>query len=382
MARKRHLPKYVTAFVDRHGKERLRFRRKGFDSHYFKAELGTEEFRTEYKACKDGVGEVKPGSDRVIPGTIHALISQYVAIPTRLGPSATTQAKVRRILDHFRDKFGAAYVRDVTFSDIDEILLRKLDVQTVEVKGQGKRKVGGPEAAKKLRKELVRLFDYAIKIRLIDVNPVRLSDRIKIKAGKFHSWTEEEIAQYRARHKLGTMPRLAMELMLWTGQRRSDAYLIALTDIKGGWIAITQAKTDKAMKIPVAPQLLEAITAMPILPDEGPLLRTALGNPFTSAGFGNKMRDWCDDAGLPQCSSHGLRKATMRRLAELHMGNQSLKSVSGHSRDEEVRIYVEAANQQHLAAHAMKLLGDWEKSNLCLTEKTDTPESAEKGTSS
>ena len=30
MARRRFLPKYVHAFTDRHGKERLRFRRKGW----------------------------------------------------------------------------------------------------------------------------------------------------------------------------------------------------------------------------------------------------------------------------------------------------------------------------------------------------------------
>ncbi len=30
--------------------------------------------------------------------------------------------------------------------------------------------------------------------------------------------------------------------------------------------------------------------------------------PFTANGFGNWMRDRCDEAGLPDCSSHGLRK--------------------------------------------------------------------------
>ena len=31
--------------------------------------------------------------------------------------------------------------------------------------------------------------------------------------------------------------------------------------------------------------------------------------------FGNKMREWCNQAGLPHCSAHGLRKAMSRRLA-------------------------------------------------------------------
>ena len=32
------------------------------------------------------------------------------------------------------------------------------------------------------------------------------------------------------------------------------------------------------------------------------------------AGLGNRMREWCDEAGLPQCAAHGLRKAIARRM--------------------------------------------------------------------
>lgn len=38
-------------------------------------------------------------------------------------------------------------------------------------------------------------------------------------------------------------------------------------------------------------------------------LVTAFGRPFTANGFGNKFRDWCNEAGLPHCAAHGLRKA-------------------------------------------------------------------------
>ena len=45
----RFLPEYVTRFTDRHGKERLRFRRKGYPSRYFTSALGTEHFREQYR---------------------------------------------------------------------------------------------------------------------------------------------------------------------------------------------------------------------------------------------------------------------------------------------------------------------------------------------
>ena len=51
------------------------------------------------------------------------------------------------------------------------------------------------------------------------------------------------------------------------------------------------------------------------------------GTPFTRKGFGNKFRDWCDEAGLSVCSAHGLRKAAARRFAEPGCTNQQIKIV-------------------------------------------------------
>jgi hypothetical protein len=34
-----------------------------------------------------------------------------------------------------------------------------------------------------------------------------------------------------------------------------------------------------------------------------------LGKPFTAKGFGSKFRTCCDEAELPHCTAHGLRKA-------------------------------------------------------------------------
>ena len=81
----RHLPEYVSPTTDRHGKVRLRYRRKGFKTHYFKAELGTPEFLEELRACS--AETIQPGENRAAPGSIAALIASYVAVPSRLGPT-------------------------------------------------------------------------------------------------------------------------------------------------------------------------------------------------------------------------------------------------------------------------------------------------------
>jgi hypothetical protein len=47
------------------------------------------------------------------------------------------------------------------------------------------------------------------------------------------------------------------------------------------------------------------------------LLTTQTGKPFSAAGFGNWFRDRCNEAGLPHCSAHGLRKLLRDGLPKL-----------------------------------------------------------------
>jgi len=217
--------------------------------------------------------------------------------------------------------------------------------------------IGGPSAASNLRRELLPFFAYAIKLLRIErQNPVDQANTIKIPKGGFHSWSEEEIAQYREHHPLGTSARLAIEIFLWTAQRRGDASTFGPRHMRNGMIEVTPAKTanstGKTIWLPVAPQLLEAIASMP---DTGAstFLLTSFGKPFSRAGLGNKMREWCDEAGLPHCTAHGLRKASARRAAEMGASNQQLKAVGGWTSDRQVSLYTEAVNQKAMAEQAM-----------------------------
>ena len=63
------------------------------------------------------------------------------------------------------------------------------------------------------------------------------------------------------------------------------------------------------------------------------------------------MRKWCDAAGLPQCSSHGLRKAAGMRMAELGCSTNEIAAILGHDILKEVERYTKAARQKRLAAN-------------------------------
>jgi len=363
----RFLPEYVSRFKDRHGKERLRFRRKGYPSRYFTAPLGTEAFREEYRRFNspEAMAEAREQAhaERTVPGSIGDLLRRYLAVPERLGPSEVTQTKVRQILERFAEDREDRPVKGVRFDHIDAIIA-KARVKTVDEKG---RKFGGIEAARKLRKELRRFFAFARKLGWINSNPVEDSQAVKVAPGErslgFYTWTEADLATYRAHWPRGTKQRLAMELMLWTDQRKVDAIHLGRQHIRAGKFAIRQTKTGKLLHLQIAPQLAAAIAAMPAS-DAMCFLVTEWGKPFSVKGFGGWFREQCNAAGLPRCTAHGLRKATMRRMAELEMPNKTMKSVSGHSKDDEVARYTEAANQERLAEGAIKRLSEWEMSNL------------------
>ena len=376
MARARYLPKYVSSFTSKTKATRLRFRRKGFPAHYFKHALGTEEFRAEYRQCMTAV---KPeAKSAYAPGTIGDLFARYVATPSRLGPSETTRAKVLRILERFVADHGDKTVLGIQFEHVDAILAKR--VEKVQV---GTRMEGGVEAARKLRKELIRMFDFAIKTRMRPDNPVKSSDKIRVPAGEkspgYYAWKEADIAKYRARHALGTKQRLAMEILLWSGQRRGDAHLFGDNHIIDGRIEVKQKKGGKELGLLIVPQLRAAIEAMPQrAPESIAFLLTDWGKPYSSAGFGNWFRECCDDAGLPQCTAHGLRKAVMRRGAELELGNQSLKSMSGHTEDSEVALYTASASQRRLADSALTQISEWEVSHLSETRDISWAQDDEK----
>lgn len=83
-------------------------------------------------------------------------------------------------------------------------------------------------------------------------------------------------------------------------------------------------------------------------------MTTTYGKPFFVAGFGNKFRGWCDEAGLRHCSAHGLRKAAAARLAERGATAHEIMAITGHRSLEEVERYTRAARQGKLADAAIR----------------------------
>jgi integrase len=350
MKRKSRYPN-VTSYPDRHGKLRWRWRKTGFPTYHFRNPPDTAGFKDELAACEAGA-PIEVGGGRRIPRSVSDLVARYYG-STNFNRGGDADRNRRRLLiESFRKPFGDDLVANFRWDHIEAILAERAK----KVTNESGRVVGGPVAALNLRKQLRRLFAYAKRLGWIADNPVDEAERIAApKTGGYHSWTEDDIAAYQAHHPLGTRARLALEIMLWTGMRRGDARLFGPEHLKDGQIDYRQGKTGNRLSIAAATQLIQAIDAMQRVGIKTYLVNE-YGDPFTAAGFGNKMRQWCDEAGLTKCTAHGLRKAAGRRLAENGEQQQAIKAVGGWKADAEVTTYTAAADQKRLASGAIERL--------------------------
>ena len=343
--RKRY--RYTRSDVDRHGNRRWYVLHPVTGRKIrLKAEPGSDAFEAQYKAVR-----ASREYARAVEGSLEWLIQQYQASPEfteDLKPS--TQTVRRRILAKVITSGGDLMARDVTSADIRA--------------GRNARRAT-PAAANNRMKAISAVYEWGKEQGLVDHNPVRGVKRLKETGPGHHTWTVAECLQYEDRHPVGSMARLVYALALYTASRVSDVHRLgpqhvsqkSFTDpetrktftVRG--ISIQQEKTDARVWLPVVPPLAAVIDNTPA--SALAFAITAHGKPFSVKGLSNKMRQWCDEAGLPNCSMHGLRKATATRLAADGMSARAIAAVTGHRTLSEVQRYTEEVDQARLALDAM-----------------------------
>jgi integrase len=236
-----------------------------------------------------------------------------------------------------------------------------------------------PGAATNRRKYLSSMFGWAVEQTppLMKSNPARDVRRIKYETEGFHTWTEEEFARFEARHPLGTKAHLALALLLYTGTRRGDMVTLGRQHVRGGWLRFVPSKGRKLTKTVVLSEkpwlglLDQIVKASPC--GDLTFLVTEYGRPFTPAGFGNWFRARCNEAELPECSAHGLRKMGATRAAENAATEHQLMAIFDWKSPNQARVYTEKARRKKLAGGSMVLLlADHNENNDCRTENSAT----------
>src|SRR5690606_4016247 len=125
-------------------------------------------------------------------------------------------------------------------------------------KGMDKR-AHTPNDANNFIKTMRHLCKWAEEAEHITTNPVTGLSKVSVKTDGFHTWTLEQVEAYRAHHQIGTKPRLAIDILLFLGLRRSDAVVVGRQHMKDGMITLRTQKTGAWVYLPVFKQLQESI---------------------------------------------------------------------------------------------------------------------------
>lgn len=343
--------RYVVRDVDRYGKVRWYLRAPGQK----KVKLphpNSPEFEEAYKAAilsSLANFEVQPGSVRTFRWLCHEYMKS--AEFTRLDPR--TQRTRSLIIGHMLDE-PSAPGSALLFGDCP---VNRMSSKLVRVLRDRKAKL--PHAASGRLKVLRRMFRWAVEAEHIQTNPAVGVVYLPVPTGGFHTFTEREIAQFEKRWPVGTKQRLAFAMLRYLGVRRSDVVKLGRQHVKGGWLQFTVTKgarrSPTALELPIPKQLQAILDASPT--GDLTFLVTDQGRPFTADGFGIRFRDWCDAAGLPNCSAHSLRKFAATSLAEEGATPHQLMGWFGWKTLAQAERYTRTANQKKLAASVVSLIG-------------------------
>ncbi len=345
--RKVRFPK-ARPYKDRHGRKRWRYR-KGSFSRELGTDYGSEEFRDRYAAAEQELDSARregAGAERSQPRSVGALVASWYKSPAFRNLAEPTKRAYRSPVEPWRAKHADKPVDRFERRHAMEALAEKADT---------------PGAANNLRKRLIQIFDHAVALDWIKSNPARQTKPYKLEGEGFHTWDEGEIARFFEIHEPGTMAHLAVTLMLYTGASRADAVRLGWPNVRHvenvPRLEYRRQKTRRSggvlVSIPIHPDLWAIISA---IPKDRSFLATAYGKGRSPDGLGNKVREWCDNAGLRECSAHGLRKACARRLAEAGATAHEIMAITGHKTLALVQRYTEAALREGLADSAMQKL--------------------------
>ncbi len=301
------------------------------------------------------------------PGASAQLCAAYCAAPVYKGLDTITKRRRKTILDELCESKTASGA-----------LIGTLDYKQMEARhvlALAEAKAAFPESANMRVKTLRQVFRWACDPKdkqgnrpLATQNPARdVAYRKPRSDDGFYTWTREEIAKYQAHWPVGTKARLALDLFFYTGVRVSDAYRLGpqmerAAPKKGDarrWLHFVEFKgrttKPKPRAIPILPALRASIDATP----SGHLayIVSEFERPYgSSKSYANRFKKWCEAAGLPHCSCHGMRKAAAVIASENGADHEDLKAMFGWTTYKQADLYIRKAQLAIRAGKSMRLL--------------------------
>ena len=337
-------PPHLQRQVTRHGKAVWYVRVGKGPRVRIRSAFGTPEFYSEYQAAIAGFPTRKtPKDDRTSPGTLAWLVERYRETTGWTALSMASRRQRENIFEHVLEAAGRHPFAKITTASI--------------MAGRDRRAKTTPAQARKFLDTMRGLFRWAVKAKLIKVDPTAgIANPSAPKSDGYIPWSIEDIAAYEAHWPVGTRQRVWLDVLIYTGLRRGDAVRLGRPHIRKGVCTIKTEKTDTVVALPILPALMKTLDAGPC--GELTFIAGEGGRPLTKESFGNLFRKACREAGLQNRSAHGLRKAAATRAAEAGATVAQLNAIFGWKGAKMATFYTEAADRRRLSIDAMHLLGN------------------------
>lgn len=341
----------------RNGSIRWRVRVSGNKAQRIKIPVGPDhaDFLHHYHAARAGE-EWVPGQARVVERSLDWLCRRYLDYLARMvaaGQMSDDTLRQRRsvltrLCDHL-DPDGDRYGD----SDMDAPPAAFIAVRDAWA--------DRPGAADNLIKTIRAVYTWAMERGEIGMNPAAGIGTInKTPKGGAVPWTPDDLRKFRDHHQPGTMAHLWLTIQAFTACRIGDAIWLGRDNEKRRdgviWLEWQPRKKGSAfVAIPMLPPLYTATRATNVI--GAAYILGKRGQPFkTAESLRNQVRTWCDDAGLPGRSSHGIRKAVAELMAEAGCNQHQIMSVMAHTQAKTSEVYTKGADRRILAADGMRAL--------------------------
>lgn len=335
----RKLPLNVTRELNRHGNVAYYYRVGKGPRTRLRGQPGSGEFKQAYReaiAAEQPVRARSKGDSR----TLKWLIGQYMESRKWAELSNSTRKARGNLFIQMLKNAGDSFYCDISKRDVEGAL----DARSAT-----------PGQANALLKALRGVFEWAIKSDLATFDPTHGVERLQYKSDGFEPWTSEDVHRFCLKWKIGTPQRLAMELLLCSGLRRSDLVRAGRQHMSGNTFTLRTHKTGAEITVEFPGRLMDVIEQTKT--GDLAFIVGENGRPFTVESFGNWFRKHCSAAHVSK-SAHGLRKLSATLAANAGASSHELMAQYGWATSRQAEIYTKKADRKRLGIRASKLVAE------------------------
>ena len=343
--------RYVHSFVDKTGHVRFYFRYKR-ERWPLPGQPGSAEFSARYDELRrEHVASGRNTNVAFGPNSLGLVIEKFLASEDFTSKAYNTRRQYRQVLDRLKEICGRALIADLREEHVREIRSKFLPSYDADGKQRG-----GTFTADESVMLLSMLWMFAKEHLAIRLGPNPTADVRKLHRRKFEHepWPDDVIEKFEAEARPKPNARLALLLLLYTGQRAGDVAAMRWDQYDGRGIAVRQQKTGEPLWIPCHSRLRDALDNAGRRSEF--ILTTQLKSGYSAGAFCNMIADGTVQIGAKEYTAHGLRANAAIALVEAGCTLHQVMAILGHRTFKMAMHYTRRAAQKQLAQEAIDRL--------------------------